>query len=144
MRRLAPAALVVLLALLAVASAAAADSGSISGSVRDDPNGNGATDSGELGLGGATVGFDTNGDQALDVTTTTADDGSYSFTGLAAGTYQVSELLPPGFFQGANAVGTVNGTPDGALVGTSAIGSISLLSGDAGTEYDFAVLPPPS
>jgi Ca2+-binding RTX toxin-like protein len=90
-------ALVVLLALLVVASAAAADPGSISGSVRDDPNGNAATDSGELGLGGATVGFDTNGDQALDVTTTTADDGSYSFTGLQPGTYRIVLVVPDGY-----------------------------------------------
>jgi Ca2+-binding RTX toxin-like protein len=74
-----------------------ADPGSISGSVRDDPNGNGAADSGEAGLGGATVGFDTNGDQALDVTATTANDGSYSFTGLQPGTYRITLVVPDGY-----------------------------------------------
>jgi Ca2+-binding RTX toxin-like protein len=96
-RRLAPVAVVVLLALLAASSAFAADPGSISGSVRDDPNGNGAADSGEVALGGATVGFDTNGDGALDVTGTTADDGSYSFTGLQPGRYKITLVVPDGY-----------------------------------------------
>jgi Ca2+-binding RTX toxin-like protein len=96
-RRLISSAIVVVLALLVTASAAVADPGSISGSVRDDPNGNGAADSGEAGLGGVPVGFDTNGDAALDVTTGTAADGSYSFTGLQPGTYKITLVVPDGY-----------------------------------------------
>lgn len=53
-----------------------------------DTNGNGVQDGSEIGLGGVTV-------QLLDVagtvlaTTTSAADGSYLFTGLAAGVYQL-------------------------------------------------------
>jgi Ca2+-binding RTX toxin-like protein len=94
-RRLALPALVAVLALLAAPSAFAA--GSITGSVRDDPNGNGAIDDGEGPLPGATVGFDTNGDQSLDVTATTGNDGRYSFEGLAPGTYKVVIVVPDGY-----------------------------------------------
>jgi Ca2+-binding RTX toxin-like protein len=97
-RRLAPLATVAAaLALLAPAGALAADPGSITGSVRDDPNGNAAVDPGEGTLGGVTVGFDTNGDQALDVTATTADDGSYSFPNLEPRTYRITLVVPDGY-----------------------------------------------
>jgi Ca2+-binding RTX toxin-like protein len=94
---LAISALAATLSLLMAASVAAAEPGSISGSVRDDPNGNGAADPDEGGLGGVTVGFDTNGDQALDVTTNTAPDGSYSFTNLEPRTYKVTLVVPDGY-----------------------------------------------
>jgi Ca2+-binding RTX toxin-like protein len=48
-------------------------------------------------LPGVTVGFDTNGDQALDVTTTTGNDGLYSFQNLAPGTYKVVLVAPDGY-----------------------------------------------
>lgn len=86
--------LVVVLALLAAPSAFAS---SITGSVRDDPNGNGAADSGEGTLPGVTVGYDTNGDQALDVTTTTGSDGTYTFQNVPAGTYKIMLVVPDGY-----------------------------------------------
>jgi Ca2+-binding RTX toxin-like protein len=92
-RRLATVAAVA--AVLLVPSTAFA--GSITGSVRDDPNGNGAADPGESTLPGVTVGFDTNGDQALDVTTATGNDGAYSFQGVPPGTYKVMLVVPDGY-----------------------------------------------
>jgi Ca2+-binding RTX toxin-like protein len=83
------------LALLLAPSAFAA--GSITGSVRDDPNGNGAADAGETVLQGVTVGFDTNGDQALDVTQATASDGTYSLQNLNPGTYKIVLVVPDGY-----------------------------------------------
>ena len=83
--------------LAAAPSALAADPGSISGSVREDPNGNGVADTGEGTLGGVVVGYDTNGDEALDVTTTTADDGSYTFQNLEARTYRIVLVVPDGY-----------------------------------------------
>jgi uncharacterized repeat protein (TIGR01451 family) len=65
--------------------------GSISGLVFNDANGSGAQDSGEVGLEGVTVSLlDANGNQTQ---ATTTADGTYAFTGLYAGTYQVSEVL---------------------------------------------------
>jgi Ca2+-binding RTX toxin-like protein len=72
-------------------------SGSITGSVQDDPNGNGVLDEGDRPLGGVVVGYDTNGDQALDVTTTTADDGTYSFQNLEPKTYRIVLVVPDGY-----------------------------------------------
>ena len=81
--------------MLAFPSAAAASS--ITGSVRDDPNGNGAIDQGENALPGVTVGFDTNGDGALDVTTATRDDGTYTFQNLEPRTYRIILVIPDGY-----------------------------------------------
>jgi hypothetical protein len=121
-------------------------SASLSGYVYLDGNYSGSRDSGEQGIGGITVtltGFDSN-NNPVSMSTVTLADGSYSFTGLAAGTYTLTEQLPAFYLQGTNSVGTVNGAPDGALSGASAIGSITLAANDGGVEYDFAVLPPPS
>jgi hypothetical protein len=120
-------------------------SASLSGFVYADNNYSHTRDSGEQGIGDITIvlsGTDVN-NQTVNLTTTTAADGSYTFTGLADGTYQVTEQLPSFYFGGTNAVGTVNGTSDGALVGGDTIGSIVLHGGDKGVEYDFAVVPPP-
>jgi Ca2+-binding RTX toxin-like protein len=93
-RRLAiPATVLAALALAPSASAA----GSITGSVRDDPNGNAAVDDGEAVVPGVTVGYDTNGDQALDVTTQTGPDGTYSFQNLAPRTYKIVLVVPDGY-----------------------------------------------
>jgi Ca2+-binding RTX toxin-like protein len=96
-RRPATLATVAALLLGGAASALAADPGSITGSVRDDPNGNGAVDAGEGPLGGVVVGYDTNGDAALDVTATTADDGSYTFRNLEPRTYRIVLVVPDGY-----------------------------------------------
>jgi hypothetical protein len=123
---------------------------SISGTVYNDSNGNGALNAGEPGIGGVTMTLSgTNGlGQAIIATTTTGANGTYSFTTdssgnqLRPGTYQIAETQPAGYLQGSNAVGTVNGTTDGTLVPTDKIGSIALTSGQNGINYLFGdVLP---
>lgn len=76
------------------------DTGTISGQVFLDYNGNGVADKGEPGLAGQTVFIDLNNSGQWDPgepTVTTDSNGFYQFTGLAAGTYAVRESLSPGF-----------------------------------------------
>jgi len=102
--------------------------------------------SGRSGIGGVTVTLWTtnaSGQQVVVMTTTTADDGSYSFQGLQAGSYSVTQgALPQPYqdqgyvFEGAS-VGTVNGATDGTTDGSTSIRTISLNAGDNGVDYDF-------
>jgi plastocyanin len=74
---------------------------SISGLVRDDPNGNAVADPGEGTVGGVVLGLDTNGDASADQTTTSAADGSYRFANLDARPlpplYRVILNVPDGY-----------------------------------------------
>ncbi len=74
----------------------------ISGTVFNDLNADGVKNTGESGQSGWTVYLDADGNGQLDTgetTATTAADGSYSFGGLAAGTYAVAEVQRPGWQQ---------------------------------------------
>ncbi len=71
----------------------------ISGIVYNDVNGNGSQNSGEAGLSGTAVYIDATNAGVFktgDKEVTTGASGSYSFTGLAAGTYIVRQILPLG------------------------------------------------
>ena len=80
--------------------------------------------------------------------TTTAADGTYSFTSdssgnpLAPGTYKVTETQPAGYLQGSNTVGTVNGVSDGSLIPVDMIGSVVLTSGQNSVSNDFGEVKP--
>jgi uncharacterized repeat protein (TIGR01451 family) len=70
--------------------------GSISGVVYNDLNGNQAQDPDEPGIGNVPVRLQgTN--NATDITLSTAGNGSYLFTGVAGGSYSVTESDPTGF-----------------------------------------------
>ena len=77
--------------------------GEIRGAKWNDLNGNGMWEQpDEPGLAGWTIFLDANHNGGLDTGerwTTTSADGSYAFTGLAPGSYLVSELLQPGWAQ---------------------------------------------
>jgi hypothetical protein len=62
--------------------------GSIAGTVYTDSNHNGTLDSGEPGIGGVTVTLSLGGSTVA--TTTTAANGTYSFSNLAPGSYSIS------------------------------------------------------
>ena len=78
----------------------------------------------------------TTGGQSVSLTTYTAADGSYRFTGLQPGTYSVTETVPIPGYLATSAVGTVNGSFDGTNSGAS-ITNIVLNAGDNGINYDF-------
>jgi hypothetical protein len=68
--------------------------GTISGIKYNDANGDGRMDNGEVGLSGWTIKLKGPGANGSTVSTVTVADGSYSFTGLKAGTYTLSEVIP--------------------------------------------------
>ena len=75
----------------------------------NDLNADGLKNAGESGQSGWTVYLDADGNGQLgtgETSTTTAADGSYSFDGLAAGTYTVAEVQQPGWQQ-TSPVGSV-------------------------------------
>jgi hypothetical protein len=106
---------------------------SIAGVVYNDLNGNDA-DNSEPGIAGVTVtltGTSSLG-SPVDLTTTSASNGTYSFTGLAAGTYTVTETPPPGYV-----TETANAGSQGGTAATAVVSNVTLATGAAGTNYNF-------
>ncbi len=90
----------------------------ISGYVYHDRSNDGSRDSGEEGIGGATVRvipIDTIAPQNT-VTLTTDANGFYQAAGLSPGTYRVVETQPAGFLDGLDTAGKVAGVARGAAV----------------------------
>src|SRR5262249_14368488 len=113
----------------------------ISGTVYEDKDASGSLTAGDVPIAGTTVTL-SNGSGTTFGTTTTAADGTYSFTTsngqpLAPGTYKITEAQPSGYLQGTNTVGTVNGTAVGTLVRVYMIGSIVLASGQSSAGTNF-------
>ena len=121
---------------------------SIAGTVYRDNNNSGAIDGGETGIDGVTVtliGVDDLG-AAVNVSTTTAGGGLYSFTNLRpsdASGYTITEMQPVGFLDGNDAAGTSGGTAGNPPPG-DAITSIVLTGGTDATGYNFGELNPAS
>ncbi len=107
--------------------------GTLSGLVFEDRNNNGTQDAGEPGIGGVAVAL---GGAATQSTTTDAS-GAYSFVGLYAGTYTITETQASGYADGQETVGTLGGT---AATNDLMVG-ITLPIGGNGTDYRFAERP---
>ena len=75
------------------------------------------------------------GSWTLQTTTMTAADGSYHFTDLAAGTYQIQETQPVHYLAGEATVGTIGGVTTGTA-GQNQI-QVDLTEGAAGVNYNF-------
>jgi hypothetical protein len=107
--------------------------GSLSGHVYFDVNANGLRDAGDSGIAGVTLLLrDSNG--TLVAQTTTDANGFYSFAGLAAATYTISEVQPNSYDQATNNLGSLGGT-----LGFDAL-TVALTAGANGTDYNFGEL----
>jgi uncharacterized protein (DUF2141 family) len=136
--------------------------GVISGAVFDDTNRNGTLQSGEPGLGGATLtltGVDGKGNAITPISKPSDSDGTYSFTNLAPGTYTVT-VTPLAGKVATNATvqsGIViasNGTRDKVDFGLAASGNLSVTSfedtngngvrdpGEPGIDCPFSLVGP--
>jgi len=74
----------------------------ITGCKFEDFNLNGYRDGNEPAISGVTVYLDTNNNGALDggeASTTSNQFGTFAFNNLAPGTYNLREVVPPGYFQ---------------------------------------------
>lgn len=107
----------------------------IQGTKWNDLNGNGVQDTGEAGLGGWTIYLDQNNNGTLDTgetSTTTDANGNYSFTGLAAGTYTVAEVMQSGWQQTSPGAVSNGSFETGSLTGWNTIGSIEVQTASYG------------
>lgn len=112
--------------------------GSLSGYVYQDVNNDGVKQAGESGIGGVTVrlvGTDDQGDVTL--LTTTAADGSYSFTNLRPGTYTIAEEQPANYLDGKDTIGSQGGS-----VSDDHLSNIVLNNGGQGINNNFGELLP--
>ena len=121
------------------------DGRTLSGQVFLDYNGNGILNGPDHGIGGQTInltGTDINGNP-VSRSTTTANDGSYSFTGLPEGTYVVTQPnQPAGTTNGITSAGSTGGTATGIGTVPSAISGISLVGGNTvSANNNFAEAP---
>jgi hypothetical protein len=112
---------------------------SISGNVYHDVNDDGVFDPTESGIGNVVLtltGVDAFGN-AVSLSTTTAEDGSYAFAGLVPGTYSVTQTQPEGWDDGKDSLGSEGGTLSNDL-----LSGINLLPGVDATNYNFGELLP--
>ena len=115
---------------------------SIAGQVYIDTNNDGVRNNGELPIPGTPiqlVGVDAF-NNTFTLTTTTLADGSYNFTNLVPGNYTVTETQPTLYGDGIDALGTVDGTPNGTLT-NDRFAAINLTAGQQGIRYDFGEIP---
>ena len=114
--------------------------GSLAGYVYNDVNNNGVKNTGEQGIQGVTItltGTDFNGN-AINITTITAADGSYSFADLPrpnASGYTITETQPSGYADGIDTVGSLGGSSPAN--DTFLIGQAAFTAGANGTGYNF-------
>jgi hypothetical protein len=105
---------------------------SISGTVYRDKNFDDVLNGPDVGIGGVTVYLKSTSGAVL-ATTTTASNGTYSFTGLNPGVYQIAESKPNGYILENSDIGSAGGT-----AGLGSLTSITLNSGTNATGYNLA------
>jgi hypothetical protein len=116
-------------------------SGYVYAAVTDDGIRQPATEAGIQYVVVTLIGTDNLGN-AVNVPTTTDQNGQFSFTGLRGGNYYLVAAEPSGSIPGKNSVGTINGVTTGNLSpNANEIDGLTLPDMGTGLEYDFAVLP---
>lgn len=118
-------------------TSAAPCNGSVSGYVWRDRDNDGLRETGEPPIAGVTVkltGTNALG-QPVSLIRTTDADGFYSFLGLMAGNYTLTEVQPSGYVDGLDSAGSLGGT-----VSDDVISAIALAAGQQGTHYNFGEL----
>ncbi len=111
----------------------------VAGTVFSDYNNDGTENGPDQGIAGVTItltGTDGNG-QPVNRTTTTAADGSYSFTGLLPGDYTITETQPAAYFDGKDILGSAGGTN----TVKNQFEAIVLGGNQSGIGYNFAEVP---
>jgi hypothetical protein len=106
---------------------------SISGTVFSDSNVDGLREGGENSVAGVTVKLLDGTGHATGVTATTDANGTYRFTGLAPGSYQVQFVAPAGQLFAPQGVGTTATTNSAANAQTGITNTVVLTSGQAST-----------
>jgi hypothetical protein len=109
---------------------------SLSGQIYLDTNGNGTYEVGTDTALSGTFTFIVTDPNNNDTQYTTNSDGSFSLTGLAAGTYQILIFDQEPYFSETGIVGTGNGVNDGEA-GSNVLLNIELSAGENGTGYGF-------
>jgi uncharacterized repeat protein (TIGR01451 family) len=113
------------------------NTGSITGRVFRDANNNGLFEPGDVGIPGVTLRLRNPGNATILQTTVTGADGTYAFTGLAAGTYEVEQVQPAGLRDGLEQAGT-GATP--AQTPNDTITPITVTRATASPGFNFAEL----
>ncbi len=112
---------------------------SVAGFVYEDSNNDGIKQAGEPFIPGVAItltGTDDLGNMVNQTTTTSAVDGSYSFTNLRPGSYGIQETQPAAYLDGKDTIGTQGGTT------TNDRFSVNLNAGVTGTMNNFGELRP--
>ena len=101
---------------------------------------NGIIDAGELGIANVTITLTgtTVAGTAVQQTTQTNGNGTYWFTNLLPGTYQIQKTPPAGWQDGKEMLGSVGGT-----IGTDLFANLQLPEDTNGVNYNFGELTPP-
>ncbi|MCK7513741.1 MAG: SpaA isopeptide-forming pilin-related protein [Desulfobacterales bacterium] len=120
----------------------------LGGRVFLDFNGDGTLNASDYGISGQIVnltGTDINGN-AVSAATTTAANGTYSFTVLPAGSYTVAQpAQPTGTTNGITTAGSTGGSASNPTATTSQIAAINLTGASTvSANNDFAELPGPA
>jgi protocatechuate 3,4-dioxygenase beta subunit len=111
-------------------------SSSISGFVYLDLNRDGRQQASEPGLPNIVITLTgSNPEGPVELVTTTANDGSFTFANLQPGTYTITQTQPEGFADGLDSAGNRGGT-----VGNDVISNIVLPSKANATGYNFGEL----